>query len=99
MKTIVIGFIAAALTMLTVSVAGQVQKQTAAAAQTPALNVGRYQVVPTNADFFKVVLVDTTTGDTWTVCLIDSPTDPAVSVKQWCALARSNAHGVISKPK
>src|SRR5438034_9118119 len=48
--------------------------------QAEVLAVGRYQVIPTMDDFFKIILLDTVTGDTWTNCLneVDSGS-PAAS--------------------
>ena len=51
---------------------------------------GRFGVVATSNDLLPVVLFDTGTGNTWTVCIT-----PA-QVKQWCSLARTDDRGVVS---
>lgn len=64
---------------------------------------GRYQVVPTNDDYYKVFLVDSVTGDTWTVCFLDDQATKdstglfTQSIKSWCKVERTSGHGVIGK--
>ena len=50
---------------------------------------GRFGVVATSNELLPVILFDTGTGNSWTVCIT-----PA-QVKQWCSLARTADLGVV----
>jgi len=83
-RTVVVSVLGVVLSV--VGVAAQSQRvspqRPAATSERPqgdGLAVGRYQVIPTTDEFFKIILLDTVTGDTWTNCLdeVDSGS-PAV---------------------
>ena len=55
---------------------------------------GRYQVVPTTNELYSVLLVDTTTGETWTTCLSDELEGQRLDdqrVKNWCSVVRTSS--------
>lgn len=92
-----VSFITIAVVALTVTACAG-QAPAVAAPSTPAPTSGRFQVIATNDTIAKVILLDTTTGESWTLCLMDGD-DKTLYVKQWCVLERVTNRAAASKSK